>query len=347
MATPQLPDAVLAETMAALERHGGNIKHAADSLGLAWSTFNNRVRMATLRGVTSSKPFERDELPSEIAPASEIIARRKKEYARRHEAAEARRLINVRIKIDGPIGIVHGGDPHLDDPGSDIELIEAHCKIIQKTEGLFGANVGDLHNNWVGRLAHLHSQQSTSAREAWALVEWYIKATDWLYIIRGNHDCWTGAGDPLNWMTQGANGVHEDWGARLNLQFPNSKEVRINARHDFSGHSMWNTAHGPAKAVQMGWRDHILTCGHLHVSGYQVLKCPSTGLVSHAIRCGSYKRHDRYAREKGLPDQNIFPAAVTIIDPTRADDDPRLVTTIFDVEQGAEFLRWLRKKSKS
>ena len=67
MATPQLPDAVLAETMAALERHGGNIKHAADSLGLAWSTFNNRVRMATLRGVTASKPFERDELPGAIA----------------------------------------------------------------------------------------------------------------------------------------------------------------------------------------------------------------------------------------------------------------------------------------
>jgi len=82
---------------------------------------------------------------------------------------------------------------------------------------------------------------------------------------------------------------------------------------------MWNTAHGPAKAVQMGWRDHILTCGHKHISGYQVLKDPATGLVSHAIRVGSYKIHDRYAAEQGLPNQNIFPAAVTIIDPAHDD----------------------------
>ena len=56
----------------------------------------------------------------------------------------------------------------------------------------------------------------------------------------------------------------------------------------------------------MGWRDHVLTAGHTHVSGYQVLKDPSTGLISHAIRIASYKEMDRYAEEKGLPDQNIF-----------------------------------------
>ena len=35
---------------------------------------------------------------------------------------------------------------------------------------------------------------------------------------------------------------------------------------------MWNTAHGVSKASQMGWKDHILTCGHTHVSGYQVIR---------------------------------------------------------------------------
>ena len=69
---------------------------------------------------------------------------------------------------------------------------------------------------------------------------------------------------------------------------------------------MWNTAHGLSKAIQMGWRDHVLTAGHTHVSGYQVLKDPATGLVSHALRIASYKEIDRYAEQKGLPDQNIF-----------------------------------------
>ena len=106
----------------------------------------------------------------------------------------------------------------------------------------------------------------------------------------------------------------------------------------------WNTAHGPAKAARIGWRDHILSCGHTHVSGYQVLKDPSSGLISHALRVASYKLHDRYAVESGLPDQNIFMCPVTIIDPSRDDDDPRLITTIFDPETGADFLKFLRKR---
>ena len=107
---------------------------------------------------------------------------------------------------------------------------------------------------------------------------------------------------------------------------------------------MWNTAHGVSKAVQMGHRDHILTCGHTHVSGYQVLKDPATGLISHGLRIASYKIHDRYAVEKGLPDQNIFMCPVTIIDPQYDDNDPRLVTTIFDPIEAADYLTWKRSK---
>lgn len=140
--------------------------------------------------------------------------------------------------------------------------------------------------------------------------------------------------------------VHESHGARLNLRFPNGKQVRINARHDFKGQSMWNTAHGVAKAAQAGWRDHILTCGHTHQSGYNILKDPATGLISHAIRVASYKWHDRYAEELGLPDQNISENVVTVIDPY-ADAERRLVTVFMDLEEGAEFLTWKRGKYAS
>jgi hypothetical protein len=107
---------------------------------------------------------------------------------------------------------------------------------------------------------------------------------------------------------------------------------------------MWNTAHGVSRAAQTGWRDHILTCGHTHVSGYQVLKDPMTGLISHAIRLASYKQIDRYAIEKGLPDQNIFNNVVTIVDPRFPDDDVRCITTVFSLDEGADFLTWKRRK---
>ncbi|HDZ38409.1 MAG TPA: hypothetical protein ENH62_09015 [Marinobacter sp.] len=344
MVTKPLTESQLSETVRA-EAEYGNQTAAAESLGIHRTTFQHRLKIAKKQGVVwpPTEPFETDELPDEIDPV-ELLERRKRQFLRKTEAEEARRLIEVRIKIKGPIGIAHFGDPHVDDDGTDLPKLEKHTQICRDTEGLFAANVGDLHNNWIGRLARLYGEQSTSAAEAWALVEWLMGSVDWLYLIGGNHDCWSGAGDPLKWITKHKGVIFEPWGARLNLVFPNGKQIRINARHDFTGHSMWNPAHGVAKAVQMGWRDHISTCGHKHISGYQLLKDPSSGLISHAIRVAGYKTYDRFAKERGLPNQNICPTTVTIIDPRFEDDDPRLITTLFDVEEASEFLTWKRSR---
>ena len=280
--------------------------------------------------------------PSATPDAGELLARRKAEFARVDAAYESRKLVGVRVKLDGPIGIAHFGDPHVDDPGTNIGLLERHIDVVRRTEGMFAANVGDLQNLWVGRLARLYGEQSTSARESWTLTEWLVGSLEWLYLIAGNHDMWAGSGNPLEWMIRTQPGVIEPHGARLSLRFPNGREVRINARHDFRGHSMWNTVHGAAKAAQMGWRDHILTCGHTHTAGYQPVKCPATGMISHAIRVASYKTHDRYASQLGLPDQNITENVVTVIDPD-ATHERRLVTVFLDPEEGAEFLTWKRK----
>ena len=291
-----------------------------------------------------AKPFTMDALPDVDLTADEILTYRKRQFQQKQAAHEARKLIPINVTIGGPYGIAHFGDPHVDDDGTDLHLIERHMDVVNRTDGLFGASVGDVTNNWVGRLARLYSEQGTTARQAWKLAEWFVSGVSWMYMIAGNHDCWSGGGDPLQWMTRIHPALYEEHGARLALKSPCGRVIRVNARHDFKGHSQWNTAHGPAKAAQMGWRDHLLTCGHTHVSGYQVLKDPATGLISHAVRVASYKTFDRYAEEKGLPDQNIFMCPVTIIDPQYGDDDSRSVTTIFDPEEGAEFLTWKRAK---
>lgn len=288
------------------------------------------------------KEFDVEELPDELPTADELLERRRKQYARKAKAKEARRLIKVAVNVNGPIGIAHLGDPHLDDDGTDIAAVERDVDIINRTEGLFAGNVGDYSNNWVGRIAHLHGQQTVSAAEAWVLVEWFINAVDWMYLIGGNHDAWSGAGDPLKWISRQQGSLLEMHGARMGLQFRNGREIRINARHNWPGHSQWNPAHGVAKAAQMGHSDHILTCGHTHVSGYQVVKQPADGLISHAIQVASYKIYDRYAEERALRDQAIFNAPVTVIDPRYGDDDRRCVTFLPDLESGADYLRWLR-----
>lgn len=338
----------LAEALEMVAQHGG-VAPAARALGVPYSTFQSRVRnaQAAINRGDLAKPFERDELPDDAPSADELLARRRIDYARKETAAVARKLIPIRITIDGPIGIAHFGDPHVDDDGTNIGLLQEHVKVVNKTKGMFAGNVGDYRNNWVGRLARLWAQQSTSAKESRVLAKWLLESMDWLYLVGGNHDAWSGDDDPIVWIAEQMNALHEPFAVRLELQLPNKRKIRVNARHDFKGHSEWNTAHGPAKAARIGWRDHILTCGHTHVSGYNVLKDPASGLISHAIRCASYKLHDRYAVERGLPDQNIFVCPVTIIDPERADDDPGLVTTIFEPAMAADFLTWLRKKRKA
>lgn len=349
MAAPRLDKETLRRAIDAVKKHGSQ-RAAADALGVSRSTFGGwyeRAKAAQIAGELRDEPpaFTIPDLPSEDIPTDRLIELRKEVFARKHVAKTARKLIPVRIKIDGPIGITHFGDPHVDDDGCDIARLERDMNTVNKTEGMFAANLGDLQNNWIGRLARLYADQSTSSRQAWQLVEWMVKAVPWVYLIGGNHDAWSGSGDPVKWIVANQPGMYEYNGVRVNLEFPNGKAVRVNARHDFTGTSMWNPAHGPMKAVQGGWRDHILTCGHLHTSFCAgPLKDPASGLLSWAIRCAGYKIWDRYAEEKGLPDQNAFAAAVTIVDPAYDDSDTRLVTVIPSVDEGAEFLRFKRKR---
>ena len=319
-----------------------NVRYAAEIFGVDARTI--RKWRADVNKDMVKEEFTFEDVPTGNEPIGDLIENRIKKYALKRDAKNAGNLINVKINVDGPVGIAHFGDPHIDDDGTNIAELLMHADLIQKTDGMFGGNIGDNQNNWIGRLARLYGEQSTSAKESWRLTEHFISKVDWLYLVGGNHDAWSGPGDPLEWMCSQSNGVFSNNGVRMNLIFPNKKKVRINARHNFTGHSMWNTAHGLVKAIQMGWRDHILTAGHTHVSGYQVLKDPSSGLISHALRIASYKEMDKYADDKGLPDQNIFKCPVTIIDPQYADNDPRLITTIFEPNEGAEYLTWKRNR---
>jgi len=274
----------------------------------------------------------------------ELKQRRSAEFARKKANYDAKKLIPVKVNIDGPIGIAHFGDPHIDDPGCDIDLLYKHAKLVRNTPGLFGGNIGDTTNNWVGRLAALYANQATTAKEAWALAEDWLKECEWLYMIAGNHDLWSGARDPLHWIMKGRSGIHNELQVRMGLSFPNGNKATVHIRHHFKGNSMWNTAHGPNRAAQMGWRDHILACGHIHTSGYQVVKDPASGIVSHCLRVAAYKMIDTYAIANNFEDGHIFCCPVTIIDPRKSSDSPSFVTTCFDPEEGADRLTWLRAR---
>ncbi len=302
----------------------------------------NPDRYAKVKVTKNQVPeFTRQEIPAELQPVEDLIAERIRKYEIK-SAHKSIDCVDVKINLDGPIGVAHFGDPHVDDDGTDLSHL-FHCvDIIKNTPGMLAGNVGDVQNNWIGRLQRLYGEQSTSAQESWQITSHFVKMVPWLYLIAGNHDCWSGAGDPLEWIC--GQGQYTKHGSRMQLKFPNKRTVTINARHQWSGNSQWNTAHAIAKAAQMGWDDHVLVGGHTHVSGYQVIRNPKSSRISHCLQVASFKIHDRYAEEKGLQDKNIFNCPVTIIDPD-ASSEKNLVHVIFDPEEAADYLTWKRQKA--
>ncbi|WP_298983506.1 hypothetical protein [uncultured Roseibium sp.] len=318
----------------------GNFTKAGELLGVHATTVSRIIQREEAK---QAADFEAPELPSSVAPVGEIIERQLKIYERKKAAAEARSLIDIKVKIDGPYGIAHGGDPHLDDNGANWPRLLRDLDIIKNTEGLFGANVGDVTNNWIGRLAAIYANQNTTESEAWKLAEWFIEELCPLYLVGGNHDVWAGGKDPLKWMMGQQPGVQGDHGVRLRLKAPSGRDCLINARHDFPGRSQYTPAFGPAKAAFKGQAYHILTCGHIHSSGYQIVKNPMSGTISHAIRISAYKQFDDFADKLGFDDHHVFECPVTVIDP-HARDERDFVKVFFSPEAGADYLSFARAK---
>lgn len=358
MPQPKFTDA---ELLAALRQTGGSRVEAARLLGVSSRCVGERAALAKARGldvpaasgdhrkaIAPTRPqaaVEFPVLPDGKVDIDELIARRRAAYARRTEFAEARKLVQVRVKSDDPIAVCMLGDPHVDDDGTDLGRLQDDIGIIRRTPGMFAACIGDLQNNWVGRLARLYAHQETTASQAWQLVEWFIHELrdDWLFMVQGNHDHWSGSGDPLRWIQRQADvKLTGDHTVRVALRFAGGAEVRIAARHDWPGNSMWNPSHGQLRAASLTHHDHVIVSGHKHTGGYQLVRVPASGLLAHCVQLGSYKVHDDYADALGMPPRMIAPSCTAIIDPMAG--ELGRVRIEHDLEAAADYLTWLRAR---
>lgn len=275
----------------------------------------------------------------------ELIARRIKEFERKREIYNREKLIQVRVKLDGPIGIGFQGDVHLDDDGTDLKKVFDDLDLFDgRHEGLFAAGLGDIVNNWMGKLAHLWSQQSTSHAEAIALAEAYLQRVDWLFFILGNHDAWSGRNDLYREMIKNNTRIVKDGKVRVALRLPNGRNVKIYAVHGFSGKSMWTPVYGALKAAQLDGMHHdIYVGGHTHVAAYSHGMRPSSEQIWHALQVASYKTLDRYAEELNLPPHDMYTCPVALIDPY-AKSEINFIRFEFDPHEAAERLAWMRSR---
>lgn len=319
----------------------GSISGASEALGISRSSIQNRIDQAAQAGLTKPRT---ETNPSRWRPFDQIVEARKGEFARVKAAGDGRTLHPVPLADDGPFCIVALGDPHLDSPGTDLNLWERWTAILDADRHIHGFPLGDWTDNWPRFLAFLYGKSETPAPEAWILLQGYLDkfCPHFIASVSGNHDDWSGYTDLLGHLMRERGVLHRHTSLRIALTTPKGRKITIGARHRFLGNSQWNPAHAVMKAAQMGWRDTILIGGDKHISGDGLVRCPDTGKLTWCYQVAAFKTHDDYGDELGLLDKHVSPAVAFVVDPSRSDTDPQLVTAFHDPEAAVRYLEMLR-----
>jgi hypothetical protein len=320
----------------------GSVSAASRALGMPDSTARNRHDAAKREGYRPG--FSRAPAgitPPAIPPAhesvEEMIARRKAAFARKREVADARRWMRFSVEGGGPFALAFVGDPHADDDGCDLPRLEEHLATIEATSRMWGVGMGDWTNNWTGRLARLYAEQGTTASDAWRFAEWMLQRPIWLLLLRGNHDMWSGAGDPLRWITAGVAPL-VDWSAQFEIACGEAV-WRIEAAHDFPGSSIWNKLHAPLRKAKLsGGEADLYVAAHRHTFALAEEQDEHTGRVAWLARVRGYKALDSYAHVSGYgQQQDRGHSIVAVFSP-----ETRGLRCFSDVAEGAEYLRFLQ-----
>ena len=343
---PWLEDTIRAIDIHRREDGTVNVNMVAKETGVTRSTAQGRIGAAE-RAIKKTSYFDAPKLPSKGRSLNEIRAHRRAESERAREYEEGTRLIPVKINTPGPVGFAVFGDPHIDNPGSDWALFERHIELVAKRSPyVFSGNIGDIRDNWVGRLTRLFAKHTITPDESWRLAEWVFRdaGVTWAWLIRGNHDEWSGDNDPLDWIAKGSGvGVDQAHGTRIAFHHPNGAITRMHARHDFEGNSIFNPLHALKRETLHGFRDHIIVAGHRH-TGADARDVNGDGMVFSMCRVSGYKISDDYAKQHNFHPKQIHPAALFVVDPDKPDGHPSRVWTAPDIETGVDYLDFLRKR---
>lgn len=343
-----------------------NCRAVGNELGMSEVTVRRYLKLAGLKGlgrwpagaggviaqpsINVAKLIEFPVFPEEDIPTEELIDLACRRFATRKESHEAHTWFPIKIKENLPIGILWLGDPHVDDNGCNWPLLRKHAELCRKTEGLYGANIGDTTNNWAGRLVRLYAEQDASIGTARRFAKWLMleSGITWLVWLLGNHDAWGDGSEILAQMAK-QHGTQKivchDWEARFRLVFPGGVECKIFAAHDHPGHSMWNPLHGQLKAAKFHSGIDLVIAGHKHNWGISQWEMPEQDSTPLMVRVRGYKHMDNYARRLGIEEQEEGQAILTIFNPLSQTRAGR-VMAFADIEAGVDFLSFLRKRRR-
>lgn len=255
----------------------------------------------------------------------------------------------VEILTDKPISLTFMGDCHVGHVNTDYELLEEHLGLIEQAEGAYLMTTGDLMENPVlhaiQKHGSMHQESMVSPKFQKQLVEHlFARVSDRvLAMLQGHHEEWSYTADDFDFgefITEQFGCPYLEHGGRLTVKVANpgdttGQDYRIVARHSYRYNSSYNLTHAPKQMIRFFKDGDIGVVGHHHEGAIEEgFLQPGKPFI--AIRLGSYKRDDRWARAVGYG--TTTPLSPTVI---LWPDKWRMVP-FKSIRDGIEYLQFLR-----
>ena len=278
-----------------------------------------------------------DEPPDE----DEVYERAAKEWARQKRLSDRRN--EQRLKFShGPVALVFAADLHLGGHGVDYPRIFAEGELIAETPGMFLVLVGDLVDNFIVHgLLKLRMGTRLTITDEWALLRRYLRivASKVLASIGGNHDYWVTMFAGIDYLREviaeaAPGAIYDQDDATITVEIDGT-EWPGRVRHRWKGSSIYNDTHGIERAAK--WDQGFLwgVGAHDHASGL-TRGFNIGGRSGMAVKCGSYKRIDKFARQYGFPKHNNSTAVAIVFD-----EETNSMTGFESLAMCAKFMREL------
>lgn len=307
------------ELILAWKRNGYGIHATAKELGCNHANVSRRLRRLHDAGDERIDP---EKLFADKRPRSRTLDEINRAYVQLGHHRDAKiakgdwRKASLVTRIKSPVFVLgFFGDPHLDNPGCNLELFEEELSYLDPAQHVFGICIGDVFDNWVRALAHA-GKQSTDPYAAWIVFEHMMHHNPFLALILGNHDIWNvGTANVLTEFCRSVGMLVRRSGGRIIVDTGQGEPLTISARHIWQGSSMYSEAHNLKRAATFGHTsDDIVTGGHYHKGEVREHVRPEDGKVQRLIALDSFKEYDDYANDRGFMSAKRHPVVWCAID---------------------------------
>ena len=237
----------------------------------------------------------------------------------------ARRRYSQEIRIPGnlPVCIAFTSDWHGGNSYTDYARLWAETELVADTPGMYAITMGDLHDNWVGKLEGIQRYQPVSLAEELALVRDRLmrlcNANKLLACVSGNHESRADKLAGLDWIRDvlADHQVLYDQDEILATLTVGDAEWRLKLRHKWRYKSILNPFHGFWRDLERADDWDMAIGGHVHSGSHWAKIDHMDGGSGHptdryAVLLGTYEYDSKYARMEGYP-RHVASGAVGVI----------------------------------